>query len=81
MAESQNESIQTRTLERLCRAMGKEQAEALWNLCMARAGVKSLETPAELLAFGDQLTAAGGFAAVLGQSMRTHALLRGAKRT
>jgi hypothetical protein len=58
--------------------MGREKAEGLLREVMAANRMSALDSPQELLVLASGLIARGGFAAVVGRSLKVYAILRGA---
>jgi len=67
-----------RAKERLSSVLGTDDAEQVWQTCMAQANVTHLHSPQLLLRFGDAMVARGGYAAMFGRSLRVHAIVCGA---
>jgi hypothetical protein len=63
---------------RLSRVLGQERAEELIREVLAEIGLAELVTADDLLAFGKALGARGGMLRVVGNALKTQAVLRGA---
>ncbi|MEZ4448064.1 MAG: hypothetical protein R3B09_01210 [Nannocystaceae bacterium] len=64
--------------DKLVRLFGEEEARSLAAETLESIGLEAVETANDIYRFGDALTARGGVYAVLGHSIKTHAILRGA---
>jgi hypothetical protein len=68
-------------LSRLTAAMAEDKARLFIQETLLRAGLEGLRSAGELLLFSDQLVTQGGFAEVVGRSLRVYAILSGASRS
>jgi hypothetical protein len=66
---------------KLIRVMGRERAEGLIQEIMTADGIPALDSPQALLWFANGLMKRGGFAEVVGRSLKVYAILRGAIET
>lgn len=64
--------------DKLVRLFGEAEARSLASETLAAIGLAAVETANDIYRFGDALTTRGGVYAVLGHSIKTHAILRGA---
>lgn len=64
--------------DKLIRLFGEVEARRLAAETLAALGVDVVESANDIYRFGDALTGRGGVYAVLGHSIKTHAILRGA---
>ena len=65
--------------DKLVRLFGEVGARSLTDEVLAAAGLTAVETANDIYRFGEALTGRGGVHAVLGHSIKAHALLRGAQ--
>jgi hypothetical protein len=67
--------------EKLIRLFGEAEGTALAREVLGALGLRAIESPHDIYRFGDALTGRGGIYAILGHSIKTHAILNGALRT
>lgn len=65
-----------RVAMRLSQVEGFDQAIATVDTCLAAAGLTDVRTADQVLQFAEALIRHGGFAAVIGRSLKVEALLR-----
>jgi hypothetical protein len=69
--------VVARAVKQLEIALGEEPARALVAECLSQLGIATPATMADLVALSRCLVSHGGFAEVVGRSLRHHALQRG----
>jgi hypothetical protein len=65
-----------RVIIRISQVEGMDRARTIVDECLASAGVTDVRQPEALLRFAEALIRKGGFAAVVGRTMKIEALLR-----
>lgn len=73
------ETIHERTLAHINKAMGSDQGGAAFGKALTKAAKQRIETPQDLLQVAKVLMEFGGITAIVGQTLKVQALLRGAK--
>lgn len=66
------------TLARLMRALGKHRGAQVAGEVLLAMGLRSLDTPGDVLAFANHLIDRGGVVESVGRAIKISALLRGA---
>ena len=73
--------VQPQAVQKLINVLGAERARKVIAETMARAGLRSLETPDERYRFATELMTQGGVLEAVGRAMKIQAILHGAKET
>ena len=68
-----------RAVNQLAKSIGDDKAEALIRDLLASAGIRQIHNAQDLLMLGEALIARGGVPAIVGRSLKVHAVLKGAR--
>ena len=73
------EMYERRAVNQLAKSLGETEAEALVKDVLAGAGIRRVRTVQDLLTLGEALIGLGGVPAIVGRSLKVHAVLKGAR--
>ncbi len=79
MPITSDDALASLARSKLVMALGEAKAQTLAEDTLRHLGLAGLSTPKDLLVFSKALIAQGGLIAMIGNSLRIAALLRGAK--